>query len=422
MSEFDPFVLARIQADPAEVLREDLEDTLKEYMELDLIVELLQNSLDAIDRQRYINICVAANLDPEAVETVDKWNQAILEALEEDYETYNDTHGPAETAVLYGRLSDDSARRDAWWRNLARHFNANSASLSAASDQMRGKLRVTVRLGTQPWIEVEDNGVGMPGILSCFRHKVSQKRKTDDRPRRFGIRGSHGWGLTAVLGLSNLIEVASCQEGKEPECLSFNNYASFVGGQISQPTTSSLNPEELTDLSSAIIQGAQGTHIRVSLSNPSDTNQLGNTLNHYSHAKFETLLRLYTPIGQVNDYVRHPAYHTVRNGDADVELLTIDANGNQQRSDVQLEFFQLSGRTVPSHYSFKDYIDSGSQRGKSVHTIHRSKFNDKILLSGADIQAAEELHNLEDLLLNDDVLPAHLDETDSTIATIPRGF
>jgi hypothetical protein len=61
----------------------------------------------------------------------------------------------------------------------------------------------------------------------------------------------------------------------------------------------------------------------VSLSNPVDTNQLGNTLNNYGHTKFENLLRLYTPIGQVSDFVLHPAYHTVRRDDVDVELVSL---------------------------------------------------------------------------------------------------
>src|ERR1043165_7534515 len=46
---------------PTETLRQDLEDCLKEYSDLDLLVELLQNGLDAIDPKRYRLICEQAH-------------------------------------------------------------------------------------------------------------------------------------------------------------------------------------------------------------------------------------------------------------------------------------------------------------------------------------------------------------------------
>ena len=51
------------ELDPLEALREDIEDTLKEYGELDLLVELIQIALDSIDSRRYGAICESASLD-----------------------------------------------------------------------------------------------------------------------------------------------------------------------------------------------------------------------------------------------------------------------------------------------------------------------------------------------------------------------
>ncbi|WP_153463760.1 hypothetical protein [Streptomyces kaniharaensis] len=46
MADLDGLLLARVDStDPAQMLREDLEDALKEYGELDLLVELLQWTL-----------------------------------------------------------------------------------------------------------------------------------------------------------------------------------------------------------------------------------------------------------------------------------------------------------------------------------------------------------------------------------------
>lgn len=422
MPELEHFILARSESDPAQMLREDLEDTLKEYMELDLIVELLQNALDAIDRRRYEAIAAAAGLDPSDPDTVSKWNASVAEVIEADVTAYEAAEGVADRAVLYRRFADDAARRSAWWEVLAAKFDANAGDLAAAATSVRGRLRVSVRVGPPHWIEIEDNGVGMAGVLECFKHKVSAKRQSEEQPRRYGVRGSHGWGLTAVLGLSDRVEVASCTDGGAPEAFAFDDYASFVRGAVGHPRTSALDGSDASGLSADILDGRAGTHIRVSLSSPVDTNQLGHTLNHYGHTRFENLLRLYTPVGQVGDFLLHPAYHTVRRDDVDVELVSHRGGVDPQHSEVALDIFRLSGRTVPSHYDFVGYVNAGTPRGKSVHTIHRSRFGDAVLLSAADIQAAEEIHKLEELLRGEEELPAYRDELDREIATIPRGF
>ena len=81
-------LLAEQIPDPRQQLREDLEDTIKEYNELDLLVELLQNALDAIDLKRYCAICASAGRDPDDHDTVRRWNESVLEALGRDYDQY----------------------------------------------------------------------------------------------------------------------------------------------------------------------------------------------------------------------------------------------------------------------------------------------------------------------------------------------
>ncbi|HVO53125.1 MAG TPA: hypothetical protein VMT37_01800 [Solirubrobacterales bacterium] len=422
MPELDPFILARSEADPAQMLREDLEDTLKEYMELDLIIELLQNALDAIDRRRFEAIAAAAGRDPDDAGAIGAWNEAVLAAVESDVAKYEGAAGMAEKAVLYREFADDSARRSAWWDLLAPKFGGSAADLQAAARSVRGQLRVTVKLGPPHWLEIEDNGSGMADVLECFRHRASAKRDSDQLPRRYGVRGSHGWGLTAVLGLSDRVEVASCVEGQSVQTYAFDEYASFVRRSSTQPRTHRLGGDERGDLSQVILGGQVGTHVRVKLISPIDTNELGHTLAHYSHGRFENLLRLYTPIGQINDFVLHPAYHTLRRDDIDVELVSVEQGAEPQRSAVEFDFFRLSGRTVPSHYDFASYVDAGSPRGKSVHTVHRVRFADAVLLSAADIQAAEEIHKLEELLSGEEKLPLHRDEEDREVGRIPRGF
>ena len=76
------------QQDATERLATDLEDTLKDYDEKDLIVELLQNSLDILDEERYKAVCEIADLDPSDEETITLWNRCVDDIVEEDYQRY----------------------------------------------------------------------------------------------------------------------------------------------------------------------------------------------------------------------------------------------------------------------------------------------------------------------------------------------
>jgi len=421
----DPTLLARVaDENRARLLREDLEDALKEYGELDLLVELIQNALDAIDERRYRAICAEAGRDPYDKATIEAWNSAVLEALNEDHAAYLGSSEAIDRASYYRMASDDASRRQRWYEILGGHLSGDPTSLAIAAAKVRGPIRIVVRVGPPHWLEVEDAGIGISEIPSVFRHKTSGKRQTEDRPRRLGVRGSHGWGLTAVLALSDRLEVVSKVDGSEATAYAFSNYASFVQGSVAQPQNEQLDLTALpagTDLAPSILQsGEVGTHVRVQIAGPEQTNVLGHTLENFKHEKFVNLLRLYTPIGQVNDYLLHPAYHNVRVNDLDVELTTIH-NGTTLKTPVPFDFFRLS-LLMPNHMEFDKYINAHSPRNKSVHTVHRCSRGNSIYLSAADIQVSDLVHELEANLEGSEELPQQVDELGKMVGEIQRGF
>lgn len=183
-------ILARThRSDWAETLREDMEDCLKEYSQLDLIVEVLQNALDAVDLRRYQLICSVANRTPHSNDTIRDWNSAVLECVQSDYVLYEPANEPVDRAQLYRQFANDAERRNQWWSVLSRHLGGSADELKLAAESFTPKLNLIVDLYSQPgWIEVEDNGVGIDDVINSFRHKVSSKRKYQNGLRRLGLR------------------------------------------------------------------------------------------------------------------------------------------------------------------------------------------------------------------------------------------
>ncbi|MBN1877911.1 MAG: sensor histidine kinase [Anaerolineae bacterium] len=414
------------QQDWIRVLREDLEDALKEYSQLDLLVEIIQNALDAEDYYRYILICQSVNRDPESSETIKLWNQAVLECIENDYKKYAKCSTTAERAVLYQTFLDDRQRRRDWWETLARHFGGVANFLESAALMYIPEINITVRFDTHVWIEIEDNGVGMLDIGNCFHHKVSNKRGSFETERRLGTRGSHGWGLTAVLAMSDRIEVLSHVKDTQPAAYAFSGYASFTKMKLAEPQNEEIDLHKQVDenlFSERLRQDTTfGTHIRVRVNEISDTDLLGNTLNSYTHDKFISLLRLYTPIGQVNDFLLHPAYHNVRKGDIKVTLRSV-RNNQETISEVDFDVFRIAEHRAISHYDFNAFVNAGWPSDVSVHTIYRASRGSDFYLSAAEIQPARSLmRTLEDWLREGNRLPGYIDQNDSFEAEIPRGF
>jgi hypothetical protein len=426
MPDLPADILARAAgADPTKVLREDLEDALKEYTELDLLVELLQNALDSLDFQRYVLICRSAGKDPHSPGTIAEWNTAVLEAIENDYNGYSRRRTAAERAIYYQQCTIDNDRRTAWWTTLGGRFGVDPHQLSASVAAYRPKLTITIQPGPPHWIEVEDDGIGMADVPNSFRHQSSTKRRPLNQPRRLGTRGSHGWGLTAVLAMSDRVEVISRVAGGDAQAYVFANYASFAAGAdvpLHNENIDLTQAGQGSGLSQRIRTNGTGTHIRVHVGRSTESNLLGHTLTHYNPGRFTNLLRLYTPVGQVNDYIFHPAYHTLRKADIDITLCSMQTTRDTRR--VDFDIFRISeGHALFPSYTYDNYVNAGMPRSVSVHTVHRARRANAIYLSAADLQPAKELlQPLERSLISQELLPGYIDEYDDLISIIPRGF
>jgi len=412
-------------------MRRDIEDCLKQYSDLDLLVELLQNALDAIDLKRYRLICAVLGRDPEAADTINRWNQAVTACLNSDYEAYTKAEATIDKAKLYRNWHDDQARRDAWWTAVADAFEFDKTQLIPAVSNLRYvpslKIILDRRAAPDCWLEVIDNGVGILKVLHAFTHQFSTKRAGPARVRRLGIRGSHGWGLTAVLGMSDAIQVASRVDGQPPCGFEFGRYASFAKGAVNEPQNDELDltGPQIANLFDKTLLGEAnetGTHLRVRINRPGEGNLLGHTLNHFSDAKFVNLLRLYTPVGQVNDYVLHPAYHCVRKGDLSVNLVVTSVTGNATRT-VAFDTFRIEENPVGfACLPFDQFVNAGMPESVSVHTVHRTISGNDVYLSAADIQDSYLIQTTERILIANDSLPACRDVNDADTAQIPRGF
>lgn len=422
----NPDLLSRAQkSDALEDLRTDLQDTLKEYGELDILVEIIQNSLDAIEAKRYSNIVAAAGLDPVNFDVTEKWNAAVREIVETDCTEYLKLNTNIELATYYKNANQISARRKEWWEVLGKHFSAPADVLEAASTAYSPLIEITFRLDSGLcWLEVEDNGHGMSDIPSCFRHTSSAKRSRKKTPRRLGVRGNHGWGLSAVLGLSDIVEVVSRTEGQECRGYRFSDYASFVSEQIDEPRNEQIDVSAAHALSHRLRTDASatGTHIRIQLAQSAEDNVLGYALKHPSLEKIANLLRLYTPIGQLNDFVAHPAFHTYRKDELTAKLV-LHISGATQTKNVPFDIFRISECQGVAAKNLHEYVNGGMPPEHSVHVLHRCKKGGLAFVSGAEIQPAGTLlQQAEDRLKSLDALPEYLDENDKAIGGIPRGF
>lgn len=408
-------------AAPMEALRVGLEDALKEYGEHDLLVELLQNALDAIDAVRYRAICGAAGRDASDLETITQWNLAVEDAIAIDWKAFDSASDPAARATWYGKARDDAARRRQWWELLAEKLGGTAGQLASAASSHRGALTVDIRTGAETWVSVEDNGTGIEDPLRAFQLTYSDKRARPNVPRRHGVRGAHGWGLPAVLGLSDHVEVAS-RCGTAEQAYIFENFASFARGNMSSPEIRRVEFNEVAQHSVQLHTGENGTLVRTRISAPSDTNYLGFTLKNATAEKLVNLLRLYTPIAQVNDYLSHPAYHNSRAGDLDCTLIWTHENATPVERSVPFRFLELSELGNAPAVDYRGFINSGMPGRRTVHTIYRGYRGGQYFLSAADIQPAEIMRDLESDLEKDDALPGLIGDASEPIAEIPRGF
>lgn len=425
MTTLDHDLLSRVKTaeDSLADLRSDLQDSLKEYADLDLLIELIQNAIDAVEEQRYCAICNVAGLEPGHSDTIKKWNAAVDAVLEVDYASYIACSDLLDRAQFYKNCTNTPKRRDAWWVALASQFGCKPEDLSSIVAGLTPQLTVTVNVNGPIWVEVEDNGPGMADVVASFRHKQSQKRPSASVVRRYGLRGSHGWGLSAVLAMSNSVEVVS-RTAAGVQAYVFRDYASFTKETAAAPKNEKI---DLTSASAANLSerlrkdgSATGTHIRVQIAADGPEQLMTHTLTNYSYEKLRNLLRLYTPVGQVNDFLLHPAFHTYRSDDIKVLLRGVGA-GKDETKAIPFDLFRISECTAIASQTFDAYVASGMPRNHSVHTIHRSKKGGLVYLSAAEIQPADPVFQAAENFYATS-LPSYIDDNGKLVATIPRGF
>ena len=152
------------QQDATERLATDLEDTLKDYDEKDLIVELLQNSLDVLDEVRYRTLCEIAGLDSSDEETIRIWNRCVDDIVETDYQAFNQLAGDDLGALsVYYQNTSSQEYKTRWWDLLCseNYFNIEDRQLvENRLQELDPQLIIRVSKDNN-WIEFEDNGVGM---------------------------------------------------------------------------------------------------------------------------------------------------------------------------------------------------------------------------------------------------------------------
>ena len=416
--------------DPAETLRQDLQDASKDYDEIDVIIELLQNALDAVDYKRYKLICDAANLDPKSDVTIEKWNDAIGSLLDEDYTKYTASWSSStpevSVAALYSEWSMGADRRKHWWDVLGTHFDVSGDCLAEAVSQQNYQPKLIVRYWpTHRFIEIEDHGIGMDlkkdNALCFFRHKGSTKR-SGKGPKRYGERGDHGWGLTAVLAYADNITISSRVVNEEIYSWEFKDFQKFKNKGLEPTLSAIVGSEQATLLQDASLQSvSSGTVVRLVLQGLSSSNPFSYIIEKYNSVRFINFLRLFTPVAQLNDYLLHPAYHCYRKDDPfTVEYKDMD---NAAISPVEYDFLRLKDISQNQCFGFDQYKDTTSSvQGISVHTVHRHQNAQKLhILSAAEIQETKLFDEFQKTLKDASALPAFGDQ-EKMVEEIPRGF
>lgn len=425
--------------DPLEQLRIDLSLAYKEYRGIDLIVELTQNGLDAMDQKRFdLVINKASEINGTQIslkESVSKWNSSVDELVEKDYQMWEVLRKNKkwnEMSILYNSWNDTEARKKEWWKVLATKLTGSenhADDLQKAAESYRPVMEIGVNVkGGDVEISILDNGVGMENPFECFMMDESEKRET----RRRGVRGAHGWGLSSILTVSRKLLVIGKKSGKDAKAYEFRDYSRFRLEDVPQPHDEELDLSDPTDraLFSRKFQDHDfsGTQIIISATKLDDGNVLGHSLNNPSELtieKFSNLLRMYTPIGQVNDFVLHPAFHNLRKDDIEINL-TVSKDSGSESAKVDFDLFRISEHWGTDFNQY-EYHQKSSPPNATVHVVDRVKKGGHVYLNAAEIQSSKDcLAQVKMDLFNKDALPLKLDDSDkvddSAGSQISQGF
>lgn len=405
-----------------EDIRSDLEDSLKEYSETDLIVELIQNALDAMDERRYQNICERLAVDPTEATTILAWNKTVTDVISADFDSFPNTGSTAAKAVWQSGKSDEVKARRRWAEVLISNLALSEESVEAVLNEQPAdwaQLKVSIELTNPNRLTITDSGVGMANPLTAFRHKGSTKRRRGNN-RRLGIRGSHGWGLSAILGLCNRVEVVSKTINSSVTGLLLENFASFRAGSGVTPSITVAGQDELSILGlPAEILGESGTVVRVTLPEIHESGLLKALISEGSFDQWATMLRLHTPVGQVNDYVLHPAYHCLRKSDVSVTLEWVKGM-DRQVAGILFDYFRLSDLKPERCVNLEQFVNMGMTAGKSVYCVGREKSGPNIYLFGAEVQASKP--TLQAIEENEPSLTSYTTDAGEVAPGIPRGI
>ena len=155
------FSAERSEDDLYEEIRSDLEDSLKEYSELDLIVELLQNALDAMDERRYRSICNSIGVSHADHATILAWNKTVSDLMKEDYDSFPNEGGASKRAVWQSQMGHRQERRERWAQTLIKNLALDESCVQTvlAQEFQWATLGVAIELGAPNRVTIRDSGL-----------------------------------------------------------------------------------------------------------------------------------------------------------------------------------------------------------------------------------------------------------------------
>ena len=100
--------------------------------------------------------------------------------------------------------------------------------------------------------------------------------------------GSHGWGLTACLGMTDRLVVSSRRDASEIFTIQFNGFKTFARDTSNPGSIQQLNGPERDQFieNTRLQENNSGTIVRIYISDPNTVFRFGQTWNNYNDRKF----------------------------------------------------------------------------------------------------------------------------------------
>ena len=209
--------------------------------------------------------------------------------------------------------------------------------------------------------------------------------------------------------------------GQSTRGILFENFADFRARTGAVPNITEVEGDELSTLGMLDgIDGDSGSIVRVSLPELQQSGLLGALLLEGTFEQWANALRLYTPIGQVNDYVLHPAFHCFRQDDLKIEFSWL-RGGEHQTGIIAYDYLRLADLEPDKCVDLPTYVDGGMVAGKSVYCVGRERSAGNYYLLASEIQASKPtLQSIEEG--SQDNLVRYKTESGEAATNIPRGI